>query len=176
MRFIAVSFIILALGGCRNSGVDKIYENRVEIQQLFEDIIIDKRGDVIYLSIRSDSLNYNYMYIQDEDSLYSGYNIAELNKIIRYNPPQKYTIQQFFFECMNKMKEYGILSVSSDFQQSGVALKLYTEEAEIMYVPDKSKVTNERWKKYIELANKIDDSWYWIAWKDMDKINNKMRE
>jgi hypothetical protein len=93
----------------------------------------------------------------------SAFKSLNLKDRIRY----KKAISQEFSRLLKEMNSLNIRSVSSEFSNLGVNLKIYFGDYKaLLYISDISLVKNEEWRNYINTGKKFDENWYYV----MDKI------
>lgn len=167
------SICLLVLVSCdsKYNEIEKIYENKDDLVQTFKNTGIIERGDAIYFRIYAedcDTLVNNYVFVRDKESInfVSSRLKFELDKISILNSPQKYNIQDYLSLCLKKMRNYGINCIGSDFRHLGITTIFYLTDALVIYVLDKTKVTNESWVSCLKRSNKLDEYWYWISLED----------
>lgn len=170
---ILIGLFSLVFVCCRQntSSITKIYEDRDNLLQTFEDIEITERGDIIYLRIHSkycDTLVNNYILTKNNDSFsfVSSKIEFELTEVSQFNSSEKYSIQNYLSLCIKKMQDYNIKGVSFDSCHMGITTIFYLTDALIIYVRDKTKITNESWANCLKKSNKLDECWYWISLED----------
>jgi len=168
---IGLSFL-LPLIACNQPGLNrdakKVYDNRVELIQEFNNITVWKRGDSAFLLqiYKEDSIN-SYLFRGDNGlKLQSNTIQFRLSEIERFKDVdtlnQNNKVRDLLIKLLNKMDTLSIREVSSDRLRLGINLELFLKKGGVVFfVRDLSAVTNPVWQSYIKESKVIDENWYY---------------
>ncbi len=168
IQFILVMTIFF-LSACKKDTpktVEKIYKNRIDILQSFENISIDQRGDLKVLTFHCDSLSNTYVFEKSKEKLNFIRDTTQfdISKLYKSYLEKENAIPEYLLYYLTKLDEYNIKLVSSEFLTFGITLKLYLRNVEVFYVADTNKIINPNWIKYLKTAHKLDEYWYWKSY------------
>jgi len=173
---ILLVFISILLISCNNNTkeVKKIYSNRIEILQNFENLSVYRRGNGISVEFYKDSLLNGYLF-EESNLLFSKDTLKFINDTIQFDLKQlnkSYLVKDgmvknFSQYYLNKMAEYKIKSVYSGFKKFGITLELDLQNCMVLYVSDVKSIKNSQWIEFVKTAHKLDNYWYW---REYDKI------
>lgn len=164
-----IYFILLfSLVSCVNTNkknAKKIYQNRIEVLEVFENISISKRNNFISLSLYNGNKVNDYLFEESGNkkeiklvSANESYSLAELHKTYLL---KEEGLEEYLKFYLIKKDQYDIQNITKEFMDYGISLKLYLKDVMIFYVPNK-EFLKDNWLKLINRSNKLDDYWYWI--------------
>jgi hypothetical protein len=161
--------VILIFFSCSNEKVvDNIYSNKIEFEEIFENVSIGTRGTAVMVDLYKDGKVNQYVFedrsstfLKDTFELINDsiqFDLKELNKnYLTNNQDVKYCMKYY----LKKMKHYHILSITSEFSNFGIPCKIVSAEYEIFYIKNRDSITNNNWLRYMEESNKLDANWYY---------------
>lgn len=175
MKSASIVIYIAFLLGCKapENDVTIVYQARNDLQQMFKNLsIFRERTGYIFFHTYSGNNRNEYSAIRSHDRI-------KLHKIRTSFSPDTFLLADKNANQVgedeeilsDKLKSYiykldalQINSISREFADKGISLKIYMKSKKIMiYVPYREKVSNVEWRRYIEQFNKIDDYWYYSS-------------
>jgi len=171
-----IALISILLISCNNNSkeIRKIYSNRIEMLQNFENLSVCRRGKGVIIDFYKDSMFVSYIFEEKTTKLLN----KELVFVIgEFQVPTKALNKTYLMTknganeylryYLNKMKEYHIKSVDSQFKKFGITLELNLNDCQVFYVSDLKSIKNSQWIEFVKTSHKIDEYWYW---REYDKI------
>jgi hypothetical protein len=173
MRCILTTLVAVIVAGCtaRVRQVENVYQSRERLLSLFEKISLFRNDrNLIILSTYIGTKKNTYLLNEG----IHGYQLTLRNISFQ---PDTVAINQ---NSANKKDDYDsmligkvnglvrvldsleISSVSHEFQEFGIALKVYFKGHQVLiYVPHVESVHNNEWGAYIKSMNGLDHYWYY---------------
>ena len=171
-----IALISILLISCNDNSkeIKRIYSNRIDILQNFENLSVYRRGKGVFIDFYKDSLITSYLYEKKTTKLLNKelvfvngefqFPTKTLNKTYLMT---RNGVNEYLRYYLSKMKEYKIKSVDSQFKKFGITLELNLKDCQVFYVSDLKSIKNSQWIEFVKTSHKIDEYWYW---REYDKI------
>lgn len=175
-KYIYVAILCCFIFSCNDNEIEKIYSNKIEILQNFENMSIGRRGKGINITFYKDSLFNDYSFIEKtailskkeflflSDSIQ--FDLKELNK--SYLSNNENGMVEYIQYYLDKMAEYKIRDVNSSFKWQGLTLELDLKKYQVYYIADVKARNSSQCRSLIKSSHKLDNNWYWKEY-DVEK-------
>ncbi|GHV43020.1 hypothetical protein FACS1894180_0890 [Bacteroidia bacterium] len=162
-------FTIILFMSCSDKKIiENIYSSKIELEEIFENVSVCTRGNAVIVDLYKDSLINHYVF-EDRSSIFSKdsfvfitdtiqFDVKELNKGYLTNIEDVEYCAKYY---LRKIKQYQILSVTSEVKKFGITCQFRGANFVVYYVKDIDSINNKYWLKGIKESNKLDANWYY---------------